>query len=283
MIAIDGLLLGVYLVLLFTVFKTPTYVPFASKGISTLVPEGDYTTSKDGAWERHRFDGKGTLEISVRRIGTFELSDIVQSRSGRAESDVELRDLVRQHRGPGAADEADELSELVKRALEDSAVGRETGDSGAGERTRMDAGRTYIQLLASNTPNLRLLEEVPAFDSTIFCLGSIGRGERRYRYLVHSEDLVVDMHMHSRNSSHLVFKEILDTALQNLRIDGSGSNHLLAQALLNLSGKISPRYAQGNIFWLVFFIALPTGIMLLLLPFQVMRARREATFRSDAP
>jgi hypothetical protein len=261
------LLVAVYLVLLFTVFKAPSYVPFASGNLSTLVPEGSCSGSSDGAWQRHRFDGKGDLTISIKDVGTSGLGELIQhNRRGEPDEDgVDLRKLVRRARG-------------------DSADAEVLDPSGSSDSPmRIEAGRTYIQLLASNTPNVRFMEEVPAFDSTIFCLGSVGRGDRRYRYLVHSGDIVVDLHMHSSNSSHIVYKEVLDKALLNLRIDGQSSNHILEQALNGLSDRSSPRWSQGNVFWLIFMIALPTGIMLIFLPILMMRARRHTASGSNPP
>lgn len=272
MVILDALLIIVYLILLLTVFKEPSYVPFASKSVSTLVPDGSYSASTEGAWERHHFRGKGDLMISVRDIGSSELGELIQLNRDEAQ----------------AADNI-ELGMLVRQALKDTA-GTAAGYSGAGYRgagdvepgrspdagsaQRIDAGRTYLQVLASNTPNLRLMEEVPAFDSTIFCLGSVGRGDRRYRYLVHSGGIIVDLHMHSPYSSHLVYKEVLDKALLSLRIDGECSNHILDQALSALSNRISPRWAQGNVFWLVFFLALPNGIMMIILLVLTLSGRR---------
>ena len=80
-----------------------------------------------------------------------------------------------------------------------------------------------------------MAEEIPAFDSTIFCLGSVGRGERWYRYIVHSNDTVVDLYMHSPRSSHIVYKKVLDEALLNLRIGRETSGDMLKQYLLDLN------------------------------------------------
>jgi hypothetical protein len=263
MVILDILLVVVYLVLRFTAFKEPSYVPFASGSVSTLVPDGPYSSTIDGAWERHRFNGKGDFVISVRNLGSSELGE-----------------LVRRNRSDARAADNTELGRLVKRALGDTTVAGE----GEGSAMRIEAGRTYLQILASNTPNMRLREEVPAFDSTIFCLGAVGRGDRRYRYLVHSGDTIVDLNMHSPHSSHIVYKKVLDKALLSLRVDGQSSNHILGQALADISDQISPRWAQGNVFWLVFFLALPNGIMLIILPILVLAGRRrESAPGSSAP
>lgn len=265
MIIIDTILLAVYLVLLITVFSPPEYVPFASGGVSTLVPEGGHSETRDGTWQRHHFVGKGDLQISVKKVGTFELSDVIRKKRDEK---------------PGG--DRDELSEMVKRARTDSS-GAGGPREGISEQTSTEAWRTYLELVASNTPNLRFMEEIPAFDTTIFCLGSVGRGDRRYRYLVHFGDTVVDLHMHSGNSSHIVFKDVLDKALVNLQVDGKRSNHILDQAISELNDRISPRWAQGNIFWLIFFIALPTVIMLLILPFEILRTRRVQHAEGSGP
>jgi hypothetical protein len=283
--AIQALLLVLYVILFFTVFRRPTYVPFVSGGVSTLVPEGSYGAGADGAWERHRFDGKGDLEIRVRQIGGFELSEVVQQQKDvtSATDEVDLRDMVMQSlkdsagaEGPAGATGPSDAGGPGVRGGPPQASAEET-------RRRIEDGRNYLQLLASNTPNLRFKEEIPAFDSTIFCLGSVGRGERRYRYLVHSGETVVDLQVHSRNSSHIVFKQVLDTALLNLQIGGRTADHLLEQAVSDISDQISPRWAQGNIFWLIFFIAVPLGIMLIVLPFEMMKDRRRGAAPEGPP
>lgn len=280
---LDTILLAVFLILFFTVFRAPTYVPFVSGRVSTLVPEGASSSRREGPWEKHSFEGKGTLVVRIRRVAEFDLGEVVRRNLDEAPA-AEAPDA-----------ETFDLSDMVKRTRGDSTVmqtgRREHGASGGAppggrpggpaaamplddeETLRMEAGRTYIQLLATNTPNLRVMEDVPAFDSTIFCLGSVGREDRRYRYLVHAGNSIVDLHMHSPHSNHLVYKETLDKALLNLRIDGEGSNQLLAHALAELSGRISPRWSQGNIFWLVLFVALPTGIMLVILTVFMLTRR----------
>lgn len=255
LVILDLALLAVYAILLFTVFAQPTYVPFASGSLSTLVPEGPHSSDRDDAWQRDFFGGKGNLVIRARRVSSAYLSDLVRRTKERAGREREARP------DSGGID----LAELIKRAAIQDSVPADTLSAEGGPEQVITPGRTLIQLLASNTPNLRFTEDVPAFDSTVFCLGAVGRGQRWYRYLVQSGDIVVDLSMHSPHSSHIVYKEVLDKAFLNLRINGVASNAIAQQAVAEINGRISPRWAQGNIFWLIFLLALPTGIMLILL------------------
>lgn len=256
LVILDLALLVVYAILLFTVFAQPTYVPFASGSVSTLVPEGSHSSDRDGAWQRDSFSGKGNLVIRARRVSSAYLSDLVRR----------TREQVGSERGARPDSGGLDLAELIRRAaaIQDS-VPADTLSAEGGPGQVITPGRVLIQLLATNTPNLRFTQDVPAFDSTIFCLGAVGRGQRWYRYLVQSGDIVVDLSMHSPHSSHIVYKEVLDKAFLNLRINGVASDGIAKQAVAEINGRISPRWAQGNIFWLAFFLALPTGIMLILL------------------
>jgi hypothetical protein len=266
-VILDLALLTVYLILYFTVFAEPTYVPFASGSVSTLVPQGPHSSYREGMWQVDHFGGKGNLVIRTRHLPRIGLSDLI--RRAKAEGDrrrVAAADTVAGAAGGGESEPgAGDLSELVRRTIAGDSTAGDTLSTEAERGQVITAGRTLIQLLASNTPNLRFTEEIPAFDSTIFCLGAVGRGQRWYRYLIQSGDMVVDLSMHSPHSSHIVYKEVLDKAFLNLRIDGVTSNHIVAQAVEEINGRVSPRWAQGNIFWLIFFVALPNGIMLILL------------------
>jgi len=295
--ALDGVLLAVFIVLCFTVFEEPTYVPFAAGRVTTLVPDGPHSYRKDGAWERYYFDGKGRLEIAIRPIAQFDLREIIlrsrsDSTTGRPKPPPEGPRLSpRQDRGQGPRSGSEERDErpgggtsresrrsAPPRALPPAAMPMDDEST-----PREEELGSYIHILATNTPNLRLVEEIPGFDQTVFCLGAVGRGDRRYRYVLRQGTLVVDLHMHSPRSSHIVYKKVLDEALLNLRLDGRASNHVLAQALQELNGRISPRWAQGNTFWLLFFIGLPSAVMVALLPFAVRASRRTPPPRNPAP
>jgi hypothetical protein len=265
-VILDIALLTVYLILYFTVFAEPTYVPFASGGVSTLVPEGPHRSEDDGPWHADYFGGKGSLVIRARRVPSAGLTDLVRQARARAAGDTGVQ--ADTSAGTAGRSEAERrgppLSDLVRRSMApDSARGNAAAETDRGQI--ITAGRTLMQLLASNTPNLRLTEEIPAFDSAIFCLGAVGRGQRWYRYLLQSGDTIVDLSMHSPHSSHIVYKKVLDVAFLNLRVGGVASDHIAAQAVQEIDGRVSPRWAQGNLFWLLFFLSVPNGIMLILL------------------
>ncbi len=290
LVILDSALLALFFALYLTVFSEPAYVPFASGSISTLVPGGPHESTQQGPWEKNYFEGKGRLTIGIRRVSDFSLGDVVRVTRGGAMRELDperrasLEALIRrtQSRGESRGDTLSgdfDLGELVMHLRRDTT--RADSIAIPYDLYRMEHGRTIIQLMSSNTPNLRMTQEIPTFDGAIFCLGSVGRGERWYRYLVLSTDKVVDISMHSPNSSHIVYKMVADKALLNLRIDGVTTNHILEQAIYELDGRISPRWAQGNTFWLAFFIALPTGIMLLLALVFTLRARLARPDRPD--
>ncbi len=290
LVILDTALLALFLALYLTVFSEPAYVPFASGSISTLVPDGQHESTREGPWERNYFEGKGRFTIGIRRVSDFNLADVVKLTRGGAMRELDperranLEALIRraQSREGAHGDTLSgdfDLGEIVKHLRRDTT--RADSIEIPHDLYRMERGRTIIQLMASNTPNLRMTQEIPAFDGAIFCLGSVGRGERWYRYLILSTDKVVDIGMHSPNSSHIVYKKVADKALLNLRIDGVTANHILEQAIQDLDGRISPRWAQGNTFWLVFVIALPTGIMLVLALVFTLRARLTRPDRPD--